>query len=117
VRCQAVRNTQAIPSSLSRQGIDVLTHRDRYAKQIVASSEMSSGMQTDLAATHLIARDYEHAAAIARDAIRTATQLSSTTTLDRLRALQRQVNPLRKASPHLNELDQRITDLLTRKDS
>jgi len=73
-------------------------------------------MQTDLAAVHLMTRDYEHAAAIARDAIRTATQLSSTTTLDRLRALQRQVSPLRKDSPHLNELGQRITTLL-RKDS
>jgi hypothetical protein len=74
-------------------------------------------VQTDLAAVHLIAQDYEHAAAVARDAIRTAAQLSSTTTLDRLRTLQRQAHPLRKASPHLNELDQRITDLLTRKDS
>jgi hypothetical protein len=72
--------------------------------------------QTDLAATHLIGRDYEHATAVARDAVRTAAQLSSTVALDRLRTLQRQLHPLRKDSPHLNELDQQITDLLTRKD-
>jgi hypothetical protein len=74
-------------------------------------------VQTDLAEAHLIGRDYEHAAAIARDAIRTAAQLSSPHALDELRRLQRRIHPLRQDSPHLNELDQRITALLTRKDS
>ncbi|GAA5169226.1 hypothetical protein [Amycolatopsis dongchuanensis] len=71
-------------------------------------------MQTDLATAHLVGRDYEHAAALGRDAVRTAAQVSSTRTLDRLRTLQRQVRPLRASSRHLGELDERITDLLTR---
>jgi hypothetical protein len=41
-------------------------------------------------------------------------QVSSTRTLDRLRTLQRQVRPLCDGSRHLSELDERITDLLTR---
>ncbi len=71
-------------------------------------------VQTDLATAHLVGRDLEHAAALGRDAVRTAAQVSSTRTLDRLRTLQRRVRPLRTRSPHLNELDARITDLLTR---
>ncbi len=71
-------------------------------------------VQTDLAAAHLVGHDLEHAAALGRDAVRTAAQVSSTLTLDRLRTLQRQVRPLRTGSPHLRELDERITDLLTR---
>jgi hypothetical protein len=71
-------------------------------------------VQTDLATAHLVSRDLEHAAACGRDAVRTAAQVSSTRTLDRLRTLQRQVRPLRISSPHLSELDERITDLLTR---
>lgn len=46
--------------------------------------------------------------------MRTAVQVSSTRTLDKLRTLQRQVRPLRANSTHLGELDDRITDLLTR---
>jgi hypothetical protein len=53
------------------------------------------------------------AAAFGRDALRTATNLSSTITLERLHTLQRQVAPLRSASPHLTNLDDRITDHLT----
>jgi len=71
-------------------------------------------VQTDLASVHLVGRDYEHAAALGRDAVRTAAQVSSTRTLDRLRTLQRQARPMRTMSPHLVELDDRITDLLTR---
>lgn len=71
-------------------------------------------VQTDLATAHLVGGDYEHAAALGRDAVRTADQVSSTRTLDRLRTLQRQVRPVRTSSLHLRELDDRITDLLTR---
>lgn len=39
---------------------------------------------------------------------------NTTRTLDRLRTLQRHVRPVRTSSPHLVELDERITDLLTR---
>ena len=62
----------------------------------------------------MIGRDYEHAAAFGRDAVRTAAQVSSHRTLDRLRTLQRHLRPLRADSRHLCELDERITDMLTR---
>jgi hypothetical protein len=71
-------------------------------------------VQTDLATAHLVGGDYEHAAALGRDAVRTAAEVISTRTLDRLRTLQRQVHPLRIKSTHLGELDDRISDLLTR---
>lgn len=70
--------------------------------------------QTDLAGAHLVGRDFEQAAALGRDAVRTAAQVSSTRTLDRLRTLQRQIRPLRVGSAHLRELDERITDFFTR---
>ncbi|MGH3839038.1 MAG: hypothetical protein ACRDSF_25575, partial [Pseudonocardiaceae bacterium] len=70
--------------------------------------------QTDLAGAHLVGRDFEQAAALGRDAVRTAAQVSSTRTLDRLHTLQRQIQPLRAGSPHLRELDERITDFLAR---
>ncbi len=70
--------------------------------------------QTDLSGAHLLGNDLEQAAALGRDALRTAAQVSSTRTLDRLRTLQRQVQPLRAGSPHLRELDERITAFLTR---
>jgi hypothetical protein len=70
--------------------------------------------QTDLACTHLVGRDFEQAAALGRDAVRTAAQVSSTRTLDRLRTLQRQARPLRAGSPQLRELDERIIDFLSR---
>lgn len=66
-------------------------------------------IQIDLAATHLLGRDLEQAAAHGRDAVRTAAEVNSTLTLDGLRTLQRQVRPLRSASP-LADLDGRITD-------
>jgi len=71
-------------------------------------------VQTDLATAHLISRDYEQAAALGRDAVRTASEVSSVRTLERLRTLQRQVRALPSASRHLRELDERITDLLGR---
>lgn len=71
-------------------------------------------VQTDLATTHLVGGDYEHAAALGRDAVRTAAQVSSTRTLDRLRTLQRRVHPMRTDSRHLGDLDDRITDLFNR---
>ncbi|HWR46301.1 MAG TPA: hypothetical protein VN327_01605 [Pseudonocardiaceae bacterium] len=70
--------------------------------------------QTDLAGTHLLGRDLEQAAALGRDALRTAAQVNSARTLDRLRTLQRQARPLRAGSPHLRELDERITAFLSR---
>ncbi|MGH4013282.1 MAG: hypothetical protein ACRDSL_04985 [Pseudonocardiaceae bacterium] len=70
--------------------------------------------QTDLARAHLLGRDLEQAATFGRDAVRTAAEVSSTRTLDRLRTLQRQLAPLRSASPHLADLDARITDFLAR---
>ncbi len=60
--------------------------------------------------THWRARS----ARLGRDALRTAAEVNSTRTLDRLRTLQRQMHPLRSASPHLRELDERITAFLTR---
>ncbi|MGH3939371.1 MAG: hypothetical protein ACRDTG_12185 [Pseudonocardiaceae bacterium] len=71
-------------------------------------------VQTDLASAHVLHHDLEQAAALGRDALRTAAEVSSPRLLDRLRTLQRQVRPLRSASPHLADLDTRITDFLTR---
>lgn len=70
--------------------------------------------QIDLAGAHLLGNDLEQAASVGRDALRTAAQVSSARTLDRLRTLQRQARLLRAGSPHLRELDDRITDFLTR---
>ena len=70
--------------------------------------------QNDLALTYLHGRDLEQAAALGRDALRTATNLSSTITVERLRTLQRQVHSLRTASLHLADLDDRITAHLAR---
>ncbi|MGH3913075.1 MAG: hypothetical protein ACRDTC_06655 [Pseudonocardiaceae bacterium] len=70
--------------------------------------------QTDLAIISLHGRDLEQAAAFGRDALRSAADLDSTITLERLRTLQRQVHPLRSAAPSLADLDDRITSFLTR---
>lgn len=72
-------------------------------------------VQTDLATAHLVGRDLEQAAAVGREAVHAAAQVSSTRTLDRLRTLQRQIRPMRTSSPHLNELDERINRLLARR--
>ncbi|MGI9002707.1 MAG: hypothetical protein ACR2GH_13735 [Pseudonocardia sp.] len=73
--------------------------------------------QTDLAGAHLINRDFEQAAASGRAALRSAADVHSTRTLDRLRTLQRQIRPLRTSSPHLRELDKRIATMLNRTDA
>ncbi|MGH3869269.1 MAG: hypothetical protein ACRDQ4_24810, partial [Pseudonocardiaceae bacterium] len=73
--------------------------------------------QIDLAGAHLLGNDREQAAAVGRDALRTAAQVSSARTLDRLRTLQRQARLLRASSPHLRELDERITVFLARDSS
>lgn len=70
--------------------------------------------QIDLTAAHLAAGDLEQAASAGRDALRTAVRVDSTHTRDRLRTLQRQTQLLRTSSPDLDELDNRITDLLHR---
>jgi hypothetical protein len=70
-------------------------------------------VQTDLASTQLVAREFDCAAAIANEAVHTATQVASARALDRLRVLQRQVKPLGAYSRVLRELDDRITALLT----
>lgn len=95
-----------------KQGIRLLTH----ALEANAPGRVRSRgvMESDLAAAYLAGRDYEQAAAVGREAVRTATQINSTRTLDCLRTLRRQVQPLRSSSPHLTELDDRITELLTR---
>lgn len=69
-------------------------------------------IQTDLANAHFLDRNLEQAAASGRDALRTAAEVRSTRTLDRLRTLQRQVQPLRSASPCMVDLDERITSFL-----
>ncbi len=69
-------------------------------------------VQTDLAAAYLIDGEHEHAAALARDALNTASQVSSGRTISRIRALQRQIQPLRSAG--LSELDGEITAFLRR---
>jgi len=71
-------------------------------------------VQTTLALTHLRGHDLEQAAAFGRDALRTAADLSSTITQERLRTLHRQVAPLRASSPQLLDLDERLTGYLTR---
>ncbi|MGH3835607.1 MAG: hypothetical protein ACRDSF_07865, partial [Pseudonocardiaceae bacterium] len=65
----------------------------------------------------LLRRDWEQAAALGREVLRTAAEISSTRTLDRLRTLQRQIQPMRTGSPHLRELDERITVFLARSSS
>jgi hypothetical protein len=95
----------------STQGIRLFTR----AVEANAAGRVRSRciMEADLTAAHLVGRDYEQAAALGRDAVRTAAQLSSTRALDRLRTLHHQIQPLRHSSPHLAELDDRITDLFT----
>lgn len=96
----------------SRQGIRQL----RHALKSNGPGRLRSRciIEADLAAAHLDVREFEQAATVGRDAIRTATQVSSTRSLDRLRILQRQLRPLRADSVPLAELDDRITVLLGR---
>jgi hypothetical protein len=69
-------------------------------------------VQTDLAAAHVIGREFEHAAALGHEAVDTVAQVDSARALDRLRVLQRQIRPLRAHSRSLCTLDDRIIELL-----
>ncbi|MGH3932157.1 MAG: hypothetical protein ACRDTF_19520, partial [Pseudonocardiaceae bacterium] len=71
-------------------------------------------VQTHIAITHLSGRDLEQAAAYGRDALRSATDVSSTMITQRLRTLHRHIQPLQAGSPHLRELDERLTTFFTR---
>ncbi|WP_024806020.1 hypothetical protein [Nocardia sp. BMG51109] len=69
-------------------------------------------VQIDLSAAHLVGRDHEQAAAYGRDAVRTATHVSSQRSHDKLATLRRNLGPHTGGSPELADLDQRITRLL-----
>jgi hypothetical protein len=71
-------------------------------------------VQTHIALTHLRSRDLEKAAAYGRDALRSATDVSSTMITQRLRTLHRHIQPLRANSPHLRELNERLTTFFPR---
>jgi hypothetical protein len=71
-------------------------------------------IETELASAHFVGGDWERVATVGRDAVRTATEVGSNRAVDGLRTLQRQLRPMRPASPHLRELDARITDFLAR---
>lgn len=71
-------------------------------------------VQTHMAITHLRGRDLEQAAAYGRNALRTAIDVSSTMITQRLGTLHRQIQPLQADSPHLRELDERLTTFFTR---
>ncbi|MGH3769982.1 MAG: hypothetical protein ACRDRW_01045 [Pseudonocardiaceae bacterium] len=73
-----------------------------------------SVVQTHMALAHLRSRDLEQAAAYGREALRTATDVNSTIIAQRLGTLHRQIQPLRAGSPHLRELDERLTTFVTR---
>jgi len=69
-------------------------------------------VQTDLATTYLVEGDHEHAAALTRDALSTAGEVSSGRTISRIRALQQQIRPIHSVG--LAKLDEEITDFLRR---
>ncbi|MGH3915824.1 MAG: hypothetical protein ACRDTC_20800, partial [Pseudonocardiaceae bacterium] len=71
-------------------------------------------IQTHIAITHLRNRDLEQAAAYGRDALRSATNVNSTMITQRLRTLHRHIQPSRAGSPHLRELDERLTTFFAR---
>jgi hypothetical protein len=71
-------------------------------------------IQTYIATHHLFGRDLEQAAAYGRDALRSATDVSSTMITQRLGTLYRRIQPLRPSSPHLRELDEQLTTFFTR---
>lgn len=70
----------------------------------------------DLATAHIVRGDQEQAASLGRDALRTAADVSSTRTVDKLRTLHRSVRPIRGQSRHMTDLDERLTTFLTRSD-
>lgn len=67
---------------------------------------------TDLAFAHLARREHDEAAEYGRMALRTAVDVSSTRTVDRLRNLSRVVRPHRAGSRVLADLDDRLTPFL-----
>ncbi|MGH3901527.1 MAG: helix-turn-helix transcriptional regulator, partial [Pseudonocardiaceae bacterium] len=69
-------------------------------------------VQTDLAAAYLLDGDYEHAAALTRDALNTAGKVSSSRTVHRIQSLQQQIRPLHSVG--LADLDEEITGFLRR---
>ncbi|WP_051407433.1 hypothetical protein [Nocardia sp. CNY236] len=69
-------------------------------------------VQIDLATAHIVGGDHEHAATFGRDALRTAARVTSERTHDKLRALQRRIQPHTPTSTALTDLDHRITHLL-----
>ncbi len=69
-------------------------------------------VQIDLAAAYLIEGDHEHAAALTRDALSTASEVSSSRTISRIQALQQQIQPISSAG--LTKLGEEITDFLRR---
>ena len=83
---------------------------DRYESWRVRSRCF---VQTDLATVHLVGRELERAAAVGHDALSTAADIRSARIVDRIRTLQRQIEPLRSGSIPLAELDEQITDFLT----
>ena len=90
--------------------IRLMTHTlERYEPWRVRSRCF---VQTDLAAAYLAGGDYEHAAALTRDALNTASTVSSGRTVRRIQSLQQQIRPLRSAS--LAEVDEEITGFLRR---
>ena len=70
--------------------------------------------QVQIALTHLRGHDLEQAATAGRDALRSATDVSSTMIVQRLRTLHRQIQPVRAGSPHLRDLDEQLTAYLTK---
>ncbi|MGH3900898.1 MAG: helix-turn-helix transcriptional regulator, partial [Pseudonocardiaceae bacterium] len=69
-------------------------------------------VQTDLAVAYLLEGDHEHAAALTRDALNTAGQVSSGRTVSRIWALRQQIRPLHSVG--LADLDEEITGFLRR---
>ncbi len=69
-------------------------------------------VQIDLAAAYLIDGEHDHAAALTRDALITAGEVSSSRTVSRIQSLQRKIRPLHSAG--LAEVDDEITDFLRR---
>lgn len=69
-------------------------------------------LEADLATAHLMSGDHERALDVGRAAVRTAAQVSSSRTLDRLRTLQRRLGVEAFGSPPLADLDSAITALM-----
>lgn len=96
-------------SGESGHAVQLLTHTlDSYEPWRVRSRCF---VQTDLAAAYLVEGDHEHVAALTRDALSTAGEVSSDRIISRIRALQQQIQPLR-SSVNLTTLDDEISEFL-----